>query len=114
MVGGATCRQRDEANKAVIGVGLEQFSAKTKLSSLHTSFQSYFVKKRRATLLFDRRALGYIVVGFNEYYTSKKCPMCKQFVGQVEIRRSYCKTCKTHMHRDVMAGHNICNVARGH
>ena len=45
MVGGATGRQRDKTNKVVIGVGLGQFSAKTRLSSLHTSFQSYFVKK---------------------------------------------------------------------
>ncbi|KAG0250483.1 hypothetical protein BG011_008318 [Mortierella polycephala] len=59
-------------------------------------------------------ALGYIVVGVNEYYTSKKCPTCRQFVVQVEIRKLYCKTCKTYMHRDVMAGHNICNIVRGY
>jgi hypothetical protein len=45
IVGGTTGRQRDEVNKVVIGVGLGQFSTETKLSSLHTSFQSYFVKK---------------------------------------------------------------------
>ncbi|KAF9152205.1 hypothetical protein BGX20_005209 [Mortierella sp. AD010] len=60
------------------------------------------------------RSQGYVVVGVNEYYTSKKCPTCQEFVGQVEIRRLYCKKCKTYMHRDVMAGHNICNVVRGH
>ncbi|KAG0230667.1 hypothetical protein BGX31_005783 [Mortierella sp. GBA43] len=27
------------------------------------------------------RSLGYVVVGVNEYYTSKKCPTCKNFVG---------------------------------
>ncbi|KAF9930956.1 hypothetical protein FBU30_011065, partial [Linnemannia zychae] len=36
------------------------------------------------------------------------------FVGQVEIRRLYCKECKTYLHRDIMAGHNICNIVRGH
>ena len=54
------------------------------------------------------------MVGVNEYYTSKKCPICKNFVGQVDIRRLYCSECKTFMHRDVMAGHNICNVIQGH
>ncbi|KAI7829569.1 hypothetical protein BC939DRAFT_500057 [Gamsiella multidivaricata] len=62
MVGGVTGRQRDEANKVVVGVSHEQFSTKSRLS-LHTSFQSYFVQKARS--------LGYIVVGVNEYYTSK-------------------------------------------
>ncbi|KAG0317269.1 hypothetical protein BGZ99_006411 [Dissophora globulifera] len=106
VVGGSISRQRDEHNKVVIGVGLGQFSGRKRLSSLHTAFQSFFVKKARS--------LGYVVVGVNEYYTSKKCPKCQNFVGQVEIRRLYCKTCKTYMHRDVMAGHNICNVVRGH
>ncbi|KAF9143837.1 hypothetical protein BGX20_007083, partial [Mortierella sp. AD010] len=45
MVGGSIGRQRDEADKVVIGVGLGKFSANTKLSSLHESFQSYFVQK---------------------------------------------------------------------
>lgn len=54
------------------------------------------------------------MVGVNEYYTSKKCPICNNFVGQVDIRRLYCSECKTFMHRDVMAGHNICNVIQGH
>ncbi|KAF9110941.1 hypothetical protein BGX27_005676 [Mortierella sp. AM989] len=65
-------------------------------------------------VVIGARSLGYIVVGVNEYYTSKKCPTCEEFVGQVEIRRLYCPHCKTFMHRDVMAGHNICNAIRGH
>ena len=60
------------------------------------------------------RSLGYIVVGVNKYYTSKKCPVCKKFMTQVEIRRLYCPHCKVFMHREVMAGHNIANVVRGH
>jgi hypothetical protein len=60
------------------------------------------------------RALGYIVVGVNEYYTSKKCPVCEDFVGQVDLRRLYCPKCKVFMHRDVMAGHNMCNIIQGH
>ena len=54
------------------------------------------------------------MVGVNEYYTSKKCPVCQDFVAQVEIRRLYCPKCKSYMHRDIMAGHNICNAVRGH
>ena len=60
------------------------------------------------------RSLGYVVVGVNEFYTSKKCPMCHQFVCQVNIRRLYCEYCKKFMHRDVMAGHNLANVVQGH
>ncbi|KAF9183244.1 hypothetical protein BGZ51_004166 [Haplosporangium sp. Z 767] len=45
MVGEAAGRPRNEMNRAVIEVGLGQFSTKTRLSSLHTSFQSYFIQK---------------------------------------------------------------------
>lgn len=51
----------------------------------------------------------------NEYYTSKKCPKCQQFVAQTEsIRRLYCGHCKKYMHRDVMAANNIVNILRSH
>lgn len=63
---------------------------------------------------FQARSLGYIVVGVNEYYTSKKCPVCTEFVGQVDIRRLYCTKCQKYMHRDIMAGHNIANAVQGH
>ncbi|KAI1314437.1 hypothetical protein EDD11_002181 [Mortierella claussenii] len=106
QVGGSLGAKRDEKNKVIIGVGLGKFSTKTRLSSLHESFQSFFVQKAKS--------LGYIVVGVNEYYTSKKCPHREKFVGKVDIRRLYCSECKTYMHRDVMAGHNICNAIRGH
>jgi len=45
QVGGSLGARRDDSNKVVIGVGLGQFSTKTRLSSLHESFQSYFVQK---------------------------------------------------------------------
>ncbi|KAG9067473.1 hypothetical protein KI688_012256 [Linnemannia hyalina] len=50
------------------------------------------------------RSLGYTVVGVNEYYTSEKCPTCGEN-GQ---------TCEAFMHRDVMAGHNMCNIVKTH
>lgn len=51
----------------------------------------------------------------NEYFTSKKCPGCKQFVAQTEnIRRFYCGSCGKYMHRDIMAGHNMVNILRSY
>ncbi|KAG9060910.1 hypothetical protein KI688_007867 [Linnemannia hyalina] len=38
----------------------------------------------------------------------------KEFVGQVDLRRLYCLKCQKYMHRDIMAGHNMCNAIRGH
>jgi hypothetical protein len=59
--------------------------------------------------------LKYFVVGVNEYYTSKKCPVCEDFVGHVDdIRRFYCQNCEAYMHRDIMAGPNMCNAIKGH
>ncbi|KAG0038024.1 hypothetical protein BGZ82_001267 [Podila clonocystis] len=66
IVGGSSGCQRDLSNHVLIAVGLGQFSTKSGLSSLHSSFLGYFVPKARS--------LGYVVVGVNEYYTSKKCP----------------------------------------
>ncbi|KAF9354759.1 hypothetical protein BGX34_010837, partial [Mortierella sp. NVP85] len=60
------------------------------------------------------RSLSYIVVGINEFYTSKKCPKCEGFVGQIEIRRLYCPKCKTKFHRDVLAGHNMARIAQSY
>jgi hypothetical protein len=45
LAGGSLGAKRDTEDKVVIGVGLGQFSCKTRLSSLHESFQSYFVQK---------------------------------------------------------------------
>ncbi|KAG0211194.1 hypothetical protein BGX28_008374 [Mortierella sp. GBA30] len=106
MVGGSIGRRRDSENKVVIAVGLGDFKSKVGLGSVHTSFASFFVQKCRS--------LGYIVVRVNEYYTSKKCPECKNFVAEVTTRRLYCPKCMTYMRQDVMAGNNIANVVQGH
>ncbi|KAF9947469.1 hypothetical protein BGZ72_010527, partial [Mortierella alpina] len=66
MVGGTIGEQRKDEDKVVIGVGLGQFTSTSRLSSLHGTFESYFIHKARS--------LGYLVVGVNEYYTSKRCP----------------------------------------
>ncbi|KAI1300412.1 hypothetical protein EDD11_006202 [Mortierella claussenii] len=58
--------------------------------------------------------VGYIVAGVDEYCTSKKCPVCEEFVGHANLRRFYCPNRKYYMRRDVKATHNMCNVIRGH
>jgi len=45
LVGGSLGAKREESNKVVIGVGLGKFSTKMRLSSLHGSFQSFFVQR---------------------------------------------------------------------
>ncbi|KAG0250467.1 hypothetical protein BG011_008324, partial [Mortierella polycephala] len=47
VVGGNIGQQREDANKVVIAVGLDQFSTKTRFSSLHELFLSFFVQKIR-------------------------------------------------------------------
>ncbi|KAG0267982.1 hypothetical protein BGZ95_002685, partial [Linnemannia exigua] len=106
VVGGSIGCKRKDDNMVVIGIGLGDFSSKTRLTSLHGSFVSYFVG--------TARALGYIVVGLNEFYTSKKCPVCQDFVSQANLRRLYCRNCGVFMHRDIMAADNMCNIVRGH
>ncbi|KAG0294208.1 hypothetical protein BGZ98_001851, partial [Dissophora globulifera] len=103
---GSIGARRDEKNMAVIGVGLGQFSSCSRLSSLHTSFQRFFVPLARS--------LGYIVIGVNEFYPSKKCPRCHVFVAQRTIRRLFCEECGTPFHRDELAAHNMVNAVQGH
>ncbi|KAG0222161.1 hypothetical protein BGW42_006817, partial [Actinomortierella wolfii] len=45
MVGGSIGERRKEDNKVIIGIGLGRFTSKNRLSSLHDSFQGYFVSK---------------------------------------------------------------------
>ncbi|KAG0303018.1 hypothetical protein BGZ98_007060, partial [Dissophora globulifera] len=45
LVGGSIGVKRDDNNKIIIGVGLGKFSTKIRLSSLHESFQSFFIQK---------------------------------------------------------------------
>lgn len=45
MVDGCVGAKREDGNKVIIGVGLGKFSSNSKLSSLHESFQSFFVQK---------------------------------------------------------------------
>ncbi|KAF9899819.1 hypothetical protein EC991_008260, partial [Linnemannia zychae] len=59
------------------------------------------------------RSLGYVVLGLNEFYTSKRCPCCEQFVAQLDLRRFFCNgPCQTYHHRDVMAAENMFRVVQ--
>ncbi|KAF9988784.1 hypothetical protein BGZ79_005084, partial [Entomortierella chlamydospora] len=105
-IGGSVGRQRAQEDNVVIGIGLGQFKSSSGLTSLHETFLAYFVNLARS--------LNYIVVGINEFYTSKKCPICTEFVCQVNIRRLYCRNCQSFIHRDIMAAHNMCNIVRSY
>ncbi|KAG0303308.1 hypothetical protein BGZ97_001957 [Linnemannia gamsii] len=106
IVGGGIGVRYDPSKPALIGIGLGQFLTRSGLSSLHSSFLSYFIQKARS--------LGYLVVGLNEFYTSKKCPGCGLFVCQVDMRRFYCPNCRVYHHRDVMAAENMANITQGY
>lgn len=53
LIGGSLGAKREDSNKAVIGIGLGDFSSKIRLSSLHGTFQSYFIQQvSNGSLLF--------------------------------------------------------------
>lgn len=57
---GSIGARREEDNKVIIGtigIGLGRFSSNTKLSSLHGTFQEYFVQKVQFTLMYFVRLL---------------------------------------------------------
>ncbi|KAG0302199.1 hypothetical protein BGZ98_007691 [Dissophora globulifera] len=59
------------------------------------------------------RAFGYIDEDINEFYTPKKRPICYEFVCQTKsLRRHYCFKCWKYRHRDVLEGHDICNILK--
>ncbi|KAG0057380.1 hypothetical protein BGZ83_010839 [Gryganskiella cystojenkinii] len=106
IVGGSQGEHRKGDNPVLIGIGLGKFGSSSRLSSLHSSFLSYFVPLARS--------LGYLVVGLNEFYTSKKCPDYENFVAQVTLRQFYCPRCKRYQHRDIMAAENMSKIVRGY
>ncbi|KAI8596280.1 hypothetical protein EDD21DRAFT_408500, partial [Dissophora ornata] len=94
LVDGSTGVKREESSKVVIGVGLGKFSTMSRLPPLHESFQPFLFKSCRC----------------------ERIPRVPRLRGVCwsDIRRLYCSNCKTYMHRDIMAGHNICNAIPGH
>lgn len=45
LVGGSLGAKRHDSNKVIIGIGLGEFASKMRLTSLHGSFQAYFVQQ---------------------------------------------------------------------
>jgi hypothetical protein len=52
LVGGSLGAKREDGNKVIIGIGLGNFSSRIRLSSLHGTFQSYFIQQVRIGILF--------------------------------------------------------------
>ncbi|CAO3571066.1 unnamed protein product [Mortierella alpina] len=69
-VGGTIGERRKDEDKVVIGVGLGQFTSTSRLSSLHGTFEAYFIAKARSS--------GYLVIGVNAYYTYGKYPWLQE------------------------------------
>ncbi|TPX52033.1 hypothetical protein SeMB42_g01678 [Synchytrium endobioticum] len=89
--------------KVIVAIGMGDFSS---TKSRHVMFIRYLIRKLRP--------LGYTIVAVNEYYTSKKCPCCEEFVEMPAMRRLYCRGCNKWYHRDVMAADNMVNIVRGY
>ncbi|TPX39844.1 hypothetical protein SeLEV6574_g06957 [Synchytrium endobioticum] len=56
----------------IVAIGMGDFSSN---KSRHVMFIRYLIRKLRP--------LGYTIVGVNEYFTSKKCPCCQEFVETI-------------------------------
>ncbi|KAF9335909.1 hypothetical protein BG006_010334 [Podila minutissima] len=93
-----------EHQKVVIAIGLAKFSSTHGPPALNSSLEA-----NKACLL------GYLVVGINEYYLSKRCHIYNNFVSQTsEWRALCCHTCKRFRWQDVMASYNMNIVIKGH
>ncbi|TPX35602.1 hypothetical protein SeMB42_g07162 [Synchytrium endobioticum] len=103
MVGESMGHKLSGGKKVIVAIGMGDFSS---TKSCHVMFTRYLIRKLRP--------LGYTIVGVNEYYTSKKCPCCTEFVEMPAMRRLYCRHCNKWYHRDVMAADNMVNVVRGY
>ncbi|KAF9545295.1 hypothetical protein EC957_011049, partial [Mortierella hygrophila] len=89
MIGGSVGRPRMPHQRVVIAIGLAKFTG--------------------------ARSLGYLVIGINEYFSSKRCPCCHDFVcATSDWRTLFCKICKRFWQRDVMASKNMNNAIKDH
>ncbi|KAG0361180.1 hypothetical protein BG005_008994 [Podila minutissima] len=107
MVGGSIGRPCMEHQKVVIAIGLAKFSSMHGPPTLNSSFEAFFTN--------EAHSLSYLVVGVNEYYLLKWCPICNNFVSQTsEWHALYCHTCKHFRQRDTMVSDNMNIVIKGH
>ena len=71
----------------------------------YAGFQKYLVTKLRQ--------LGYQCIFDSEHNTSQKFPIAgyqTEFSGQNGIRIKHCKELGIHIHRDIMAAENMCDI----
>ncbi|TPX40187.1 hypothetical protein SeMB42_g06106 [Synchytrium endobioticum] len=102
MVDESMGHKLSDGKKVIVAIGMGDFSS---TQSRHGMFIRY---------LIQLRPLGYAIVGVNEYFTSKKCPCCQEFVEMPTMKRLYCRGCNKWYHRDVMAADNMVNIVRGY
>ncbi|TPX34430.1 hypothetical protein SeMB42_g07322 [Synchytrium endobioticum] len=103
MVGESMGHKLSGDKQVIVAIGMGDFSS---TKSRHVMFIKYLIRKLRP--------LGYTIVGVNEYYKSKKCPCCTEFVEMPTMRRLYCRGCNKWHHRDLMAAGNMVNIVRGY
>ncbi|KAG0263678.1 hypothetical protein DFQ27_001635 [Actinomortierella ambigua] len=88
MVGGSIGEKKDKDNPVVVRIGLGRFRSTSGLSSLHGTFEEFFHPKEVP-------------------------PLAMTLWCETEsLRRLYCSKCGKYRHRDVLAGHNICNILK--
>jgi len=107
LAGGTEGRKREvEERPVVICIGLASFNSQTGLPSKHSRLEQQLVQKAKA--------LGYLVLGAHEYFTSAKCPRpdCDNFLRQLKNRTKYCERCKTYYDRDAVGSENIAWVCQ--
>ncbi|TPX38906.1 hypothetical protein SeLEV6574_g07528 [Synchytrium endobioticum] len=102
MVDESMGHKLSDGKKVIVAIGMGDFSS---TQSRHGMFIRY---------LIQLRPLGYAIVGVNEYFTSKKCPCCQEFVEMPTMKRLYCRGCNKWYHRDVMAADNMVSIVRGY
>ena len=90
----------DDGIGPVMGIGLGKF--RFHQDSVHAKFCKYLTQKARA--------IGIVVVGINEYYTSQMCPCCGAVLFDVQRRVKYCEDCNKFFNRDNAAAENICTL----
>ncbi len=98
MVNGMYHKKCTEVKPSMIVLGDAKFSSN---SSLHSSFERYFVRKVAP--------LGYNFVTVNEYLTSQMCSVTEKHVEFVSMRVKR-NDVGVYYHRDVMAAENRVNA----
>ncbi|KAF9119588.1 hypothetical protein BGW39_000184, partial [Mortierella sp. 14UC] len=58
------------------------------------------------------KALGFVVVGVHEYFTSAKCPRvdCDAFLSSRYKRSRYCARCDIYLDRDQAGSESIAHI----